>query len=147
MKISKEREEEYERMFNGYMMKIIERQYWKFVKRKKREDEIISLNTLTSDGLELIDVLVGENDMVPMEFCDYKELELLVEYKNLYKAIKSLTEKEKLAIFLCFILDFNRQEVADIMKFPHKENAIRATTIAIKKIRKFLRENGVDIDD
>ena len=147
MKISKEREEEYERMFNGYMMKIIERQYWKFVKRKKREDEIISLNTLTSDGLELIDVLVGENDMVPMEFCDYKELELLVEDKNLYKAIKSLTEKEKLAIFLCFILDFNRQEVADIMKFNHKENAIRATTIAIKKIRKFLRENGVDIDD
>ena len=147
MKISKEREEEYERMFNGYMMKIIERQYWKFVKRKKREDEIISLNTLTSDGLELIDVLVGENDMVPMEFCDYKELELLVEDKNLYKAIKSLTEKEKLAIFLCFILDFNRQEVAGIMKFKHKESAIRIATRALRKIRNSLKENGVDIDD
>ena len=147
MKFSKEREEEYERMFNGYMMKIIERQYWKFVKRKKREDEIISLNTLTSDGLELIDVLIGENGMVPMEFCDYKELELLVEDKCVYKAIKSLTEKEKLAIFLCFILDFNRQEVADIMKFNHKESAIRIATRALRKIRKSLKENGVDIDD
>ena len=147
MKISKEREEEYERMFNGYMMKIIERQYWKFVKKKKREEDIISLNTLTSDGLELIDVLIGENDMVPMEFCDYKELELLVEDYNVYKAIKSLTEKEKLAIFLCIILDLNRQKVADIMKFKYKRNAISVTQRAIKKIRKQLKENGVDIDD
>ena len=81
MKISKEREEEFERMFNGYVMKIIERQYWKFIKRKKREEQIISLNTLVSDGLELIDVLRGESDS-PMEFCDYKELEMLVEDYN-----------------------------------------------------------------
>ena len=146
MKISKEREEEFERMFNGYVMKIIERQYWKFIKRKKREEEIISLNTLVSDGIELIDVLMGEND-IPMEFCDYKELEMLVEDKNVYKAIKSLTETEKLAIFLCIILNLNRQKVADIMKFKYKRNAISVTRRAIKKIRKQLKENGVDIDD
>lgn len=147
MKFSREREEEYERMFNGYMMKIIERQYWKFVKKKKREEDIISLNTLTSDGLELIDVLIGENDMVPMEFCDYKELETLVEDKYVYKAIKSLTETEKLAIFLCVILNLNRQKVVEVMRFKYKRNVIRVTTRAIKKIRKDLKENGVDIDD
>ena len=146
MKISKEREEEFERRFNGYVMKIIERQYWKFITKKRREEDIISLNTLVSDGIELIDVLIGEDD-IPMEFCDYKELETLVEDKYVYKAIKSLTEKEKLAIFLCIILDLNRQKVADIMKFKYKRNAISVTQRAIKKIRKQLKENGVDIDD
>ena len=146
MKISKEIEEEFERMFNGYVMKIIERQYWKFIKRKKREEQIISLNTLVSDGLELIDVLIGEND-IPMEFCDYKELEMLVEDKNVYKAIKSLTETEKLAIFLCFILNFTCQEVADILNFKHFKSVSRTTTRALNKIRKYLKENGVDIDD
>lgn len=146
MKISKEREEEFERRFNGYVMKIIERQYWKFITKKRREEDIISLNTLVSDGIELIDVLIGEDD-IPMEFCDYKELEMLVEDKNVYKAIKSLTETEKLAIFLCIILNLNRQKVADIMKFKYKRNAISVTRRAIKKIRKQLKENGVDIDD
>lgn len=146
MKISKEREEEFERRFNGYVMKIIERQYWKFITKKRREEDIISLNTLVSDGIELIDILIGEDD-IPMEFCDYKELEMLVEDKNVYKAIKSLTETEKLAIFLCIILNLNRQKVADIMKFKYKRNAISVTTRAIKKIRKQLKENGVDIDD
>lgn len=145
--ISNEYKADYEEHFDRYVRKIIKRHYWRYVEKKKKEDEVLSLNVKCGDDIEIIETLIGANGIAAKDFCGYKEIEKIFEDEYVYKAVKSLTNTEKLAIFLCFILDLKRSEVARLMNLKYEESVIRIASRAIKKIRKNLAENGGDKND
>jgi len=110
MCISKEGREDFERRVNGYIMRIIKNQYIRHVKYNKFRE--VSLNELNKDGVELIELVAGDDNVYLKDEFDvfaskgnkvlnYNELEMVFEDDCIYNAVKSLTDKEKLAIFLC----------------------------------------------
>lgn len=139
MYISKEEREDYERRFNGYIMRIIKNEYIKYSKNKAKERRVSSLNEISCDGIECIQNLIGEKDVYIEEFFAPEEIELIFENVSIYRAVKSLTRKEKLAIFLCFVLEIDKSEVAEIMGYSSGQSVYKTCERAIVKIRKNLK--------
>lgn len=139
MYISKEEREDYERRFNGYIMRIIKNEYIRYSKNKAKERRVSSLNEISCDGIECIQNLIGEKDVYIEEVFAPEEIELIFENASIYRAVKSLTRKEKLAIFLCFILEIDKSEVAEIMGYSSGQSVYKTCERAIVKIRKNLK--------
>ena len=139
MYISKEEREDYERRFNGYIMRIIKNEYIRYSKNKAKERRVSSLNEISCDGIECIQNLIGEKDVYIEEVFAPEEIELIFENASIYRAVKSLTRKEKLAIFLCFILEMDKSEVAEIMGYSSGQSVYKTCERAIVKIRKKLK--------
>ena len=134
MYFNKEEREDYERRFNAYIMRIIKNVYIQFRRKERRKE--LSLNDFASDGYEFIEMIAGEDDIKFKESLAPKELELLFEDKSIYRAVKSLTYKEKLAIFLCVVLEMNKKDVAKILGFKSDKSVYKVCNKAIVKIRK-----------
>lgn len=139
MYISKEEREDYERRFNGYIMRIIKNEYIRYSKNKAKERRVSSLNEISWDGIECIQNLMGEKDVYIEEVFAPEEIELIFEDASVYRAVKSLTRKEKLAIFLCFILEMDKGEVAEILGYSSGQSVYKICERAIVKIRKKLK--------
>lgn len=97
------------------------------------------MNEISCDGIECIQNLIGEKDVYIEEFFAPEEIELIFENASIYRAVKSLTRKEKLAIFLCFILEMDKSEVAEIMGYSSGQSVYKTCERAIVKIRKKLK--------
>ena len=135
MRLNREFREDYERRFNGYIMRIIKNEYIRWSKKEKERQKVISLNITTDIETELIEELIGDNDISVKESLAPNELELIFEDARVYRAVKSLTYKEKLAIFLCFILELDKNQVAKIMGFSSQQSVYKICERAISKIK------------
>ena len=144
MYISKEEKEDYERRFNGYIMRIIKNEYIRYSKSKAKERRVSSLNEISCDGIECIQNLIGEKDIYIEEVFAPEELELIFEDASIYRAVKSLTRKEKLAIFLCFILEMDKSEVAEILGYSSGQSVYITCERAISKIRNKIKGGKCD---
>ncbi|MBE5822340.1 MAG: sigma-70 family RNA polymerase sigma factor [Clostridiales bacterium] len=147
MYISKEEREDYERRFNGYIMRIIKNEYIRFSKKRCRKSVEISLNDYTESGIERIECIVGENDIEIREFFTPDELELICEDEVFYRAIKPLTRREKLTVFLCVILEQSATDAAKIMNYSSVSSVTRLLEKAISKIQNNLKNNGGNKND
>ncbi len=98
MFLNEKERKEYERRFHKYMTTIINNKIISYSQKNKIKE--VSLNDLFINGVEFIDLLVGDSDVNYEESFEPEELELIFEDAYVYKAVKSLTNKEKLAIFL-----------------------------------------------
>lgn len=156
MYISKEEREDYERRFNGYIMRIIKNQYVTYLKHNKNRE--LSLNVLNQDGEEFIDLIVDDDDIYSCDDFEifvqsgnlpfkYNELEILFEDVRVYNAVKSLTDKEKLAIFLCQVLQMDKQEMAKELGVKYGDSAMRIYRKAIRKVKNNLLRNGGNKND
>lgn len=156
MYISKEEREDYERRFNGYIMRIIKNQYITYLKHNKNRE--LSLNVLNQDGEEFIDLIVEDDDIYSCDDFEifvqsgnfpfkYNELEILFEDACVYNAVKSLTDKEKLAIFLCQVLQMDKQEMAKELGVKYGDSAMRIYRKAIRKVKNNLLRNGGNKND
>lgn len=154
MYFNKEYIEAYERRFNAYIMRIIKNEYLDYLRCCKKKE--ISLNELNGDGVELIDLIVGETDVCYKDDFDdlenlllkgrlsskYNELEMVFKDTCVYNAVKSLTEKEKLAIFLCKVLEIDKKEMAKELGVKCGDSAMRIYRKAIDKVRNNIMNNG-----
>lgn len=144
MCLNREFKEDYERRFNGYIMKIIKSEYTRWCIKKRNEEKIISLNVTNDNEIELLESLVGNEDVEITDVFAPKELELIFEDARVYRAVKSLTYKEKLAIFLCFILELDKKEIAEIMDYTSEQSVYKICERAISKIKERIDfENGM----
>lgn len=129
-----------ERMFNAYVIKTIKNVYLKHIENDNIQ--IVSLNEVTNGGDELIDLLVGDNDIAIYEEIVPKKLEKVFSNKLLHDIVESLTYKEKLAIFLYHISDKTVSEMAEIIGFKSSDSVKRISDRTIEKIRTKFFENG-----
>lgn len=108
----KEYEEDYERRFNGYMMRIINNTYKRYITKRKAEIAELTLNEMVYEELEAIDLLQGDCDIVIPEKYTLEEFDLIIEDERINKVLKLLTSKERSVIFLSVFEELNNREIA-----------------------------------
>ena len=138
MLYSEEYKEDYERRFNAYIMLIIKGSFKDFLRSRQKEEFKISLNECLENGIELLEVVVGEIDINYEERTNASKLEVLMSTPKMYQAVKPLTYKEKLAVFLHFVEGKSTSEVARLMGFYDRSAVNKILRKAIRKIKENL---------
>ena len=110
-----------ERTFNAYMIKSIKNVYFRYFENQKGRFD--SLNEVTNGGDELIDLLVGDTDVVLYEKVEPKKL-------------------EKLAIFLYHTTEKSVSEIAKTIGYKSADSVKRLCDRTTEKIRERFFENG-----
>lgn len=147
MYLSKEYKEDYERRFNAYIMKIIVGTFKDYLRSKKKEILKVSLNERLDSGMELLELIIGDEDINIEEKIIVSKLEELLTDPIIREAVKPLTYKEKLAVFLRIIELKNSDKIAKLMGYSDRSGVNKKIKSAINKIRKNLRKKGVFFND
>ena len=129
-----------ERTFNAYMIKSIKNVYFRYFENQKGRFD--SLNEVTNGGDELIDLLVGDTDVVLYEKVEPKKLENIFSNKLLHDIVESLTYREKLAIFLYHTTEKSVSEIAKTIGYKSADSVKRLCDRTTEKIRERFFENG-----
>ena len=130
-------QEEYERRFNSYMLKIINNTYKRYIVKRRKEIAELTLNEYIGEDTEYVDTLQGDSAPVIEERFTEDELELIVEDEKLYNVLKSLTSNERSVIFLSIISKWSYKRIAKKLKI-HENSVGRIYKKAKKKIRKLM---------
>lgn len=138
MSTNNELKEDYERRFYFYIMKYIKYNYLDYLEKIQKEREHKSLNETTENGAELINFVMGDEDILFEENITPKELENLTNNENIYKAIKTLSNREKTVIYLYFVKQINGREIAELLNLKRKKSIYEIKKRALNKIRKKL---------
>lgn len=136
MSTSNEMKEDYERRFYFYIMKYIKYNYLNYLEKIRKESEHKSLNETTENGTELINLVIGDEDILYEENITPENLENLTYNENIHKAIKALSNREKMVIYLYFVKQLNGREIAELLKLKRKGTIYEILKRALNKIRK-----------
>lgn len=112
--------------YTAYIVQAIKRNFYYEIRRKVKENHVLSLNKTNEEGMELGDLISSDLNIE----ADYEKKELL---ERLYKIIEKLDENEKEIIK--YILAYNK---GGLMMYSKNKN-IKYTT-CIKRRDKLLRK-------
>lgn len=132
---NEEWQEDYEKRFNAYILKIINNTYKRYITKRRKEIAELTLNEYVGEDTEFVDTLQGDTAPVIEEKFTEDELELIVVDEKLNKILNSLTSNEKSVIFLSEISQWSYKRIARKLKI-HENSVGRINRNAKKKIKK-----------
>lgn len=121
--------------FTAYVQKVIRESSIDYVRKISR---ITKHEKVVADFIELPESLlsVDDSDFFVEKNISYANIETVFTSEKHYRAMKMLSDNEKLVIFLTVIEDKSAGQVADIMH-TSKNTVWNLKSKAIKKFKKF----------
>lgn len=136
----------YELRFDKYIRLLIFGTFKKYLRAKIRYEQFLSLNEIVESGIQFLELLIGDEDVVIEDRVELSKIENIFSSPKYRKAFKPLTPKEKSAAFLCYVLDFSSVEAANYMNYKSKSSVNKLLDSAKKKARKNKKEGEKNND-